>query len=169
MAIDIWSLPRDPSSGNVVGSYRLRHDTELNGTIGIAAFENGLSVRAFSGRELLMLAAAIGAYLTLVPDDDAARAALGLQAQPAEDPLPATETVPASATEQPSTDELRAEQAPAADEEAEPAKDDLDAIEDIEALRSIAASLGIDDAVRWQHKRVRAAIRKARAEQAPAV
>lgn len=154
MTTDIWSIPRDPSTGAVCGSYYLRHaQSDLSATLGVVRFEAGRSVRALTGRELVSYVAALGADLSLEPADDAARAAMGA-------PVAVSEKVAAVAATPAS--EASAEAADAAE-----VSDDLESIDDIEALRAIALGLGIEDAVRWQHKRVRAAIRKARGDGSP--
>ena len=99
MPTDIWSLPKDPSSGAVRGSYFLRHSTDITGTLGFVAFENGRSTRALTGRELLSFVATLGHSVDLEPADDAARAALGLDA-PAAEPEPASQPEATAAPEQ---------------------------------------------------------------------
>ncbi len=143
MATDIWALPRDPSSGAVIGSYFLLHEqSDLSATLGRIRFENGRSTRALAGGDLISFVGALGKYLTLDPADDAAREALG---------APAAAAVDAERTSE-----------PPADTKPQAVADDLDAIEDAAPLIAIAQALGIDGAERWQARRLRKEIRKAR-------
>lgn len=159
MATDIWSIPRDPSSGAVVGSYFLLHETaDLNATLGMVRFEQGRSTKTLAGRQLLSYVGAMGRYLTLEPADDAARAALGLPSEAAPvvaetAPVAAPEVVPEPALADPVVT------TPTADA---PEGDGLDAIDDVDALRSIAAGLYVDVDTRWKAGRLRSEIRKAR-------
>jgi hypothetical protein len=167
MPTDIWSIPKDPSGGGVLGSYFLRHkQTDTNAVIGMVQFENGRSTQPFTGQQLLAFVAAVGADVDLEPADDAARAALGVAAV-AEAHVPNAPEAPPVAEKATAADEPEplADTTEAASQSAvdlEPADDDIDAVEDVDALRAIAAGLYVDVDTRWKASRLRSEIRKAR-------
>ena len=76
MPTDIWSIPRDPSSGAIVGSYYLRHRTDVTDTLGVVHFVGGRSVEPITGQPLMAFVVALGADVDLEPADDAARRAM---------------------------------------------------------------------------------------------
>lgn len=178
MPIDIWSIPHDARTGLVAGSYYLLHSSIGNGGIGPVMFENGRSARALTGRELKQIVSAIGRDVDIEPADDEARAAWAAKhAEPAR-------VAPERGTPAVSVDEaviIRAAQiegqnlprhADPAERHAPkppvtmpaPAAVDLDKIEDIEALRAIATGLYVDVDAKWNTRRLRTEIRRARGE-----
>jgi hypothetical protein len=92
MPTDIWKIPLD-SNGCVRGTYRLRHKTEVSDTLGVVTFDRGLS-EPITGQPLIHFVVALGEDVDLVPDDDEARAALGVSAPVAPAPVPAAVPVP---------------------------------------------------------------------------
>lgn len=84
MPTDIWKIPLD-NNGCVRGTYRLRHKTDVSDTLGTVTFERGLSM-PLTGQPLIHFVAALGADVDLVPDDDAAREAMGAATLPEPEP-----------------------------------------------------------------------------------
>lgn len=181
MPIDIWSIPHDPRTATVAGSYYVLHPTIGNGAIGPVIFRDGRSARALTGRELKQIVAAIGRDIDIEPADDAAREAWAAKhGQPArtapERGVPAVSvdesviarTVAAAGGTVPKHASDPAERhapKPAQSVPASPgAAVDIDKIDDIEALRAIATGLYVDVDVKWNARRIRTEIRSARGE-----
>jgi hypothetical protein len=149
---DIWSIPKD-ANGLPLGAHYLRHSTsDLNATIGSVHFVNGRSTRAITGNELLRMVMAIGADVALEAEGATAGDAEAVPAP--EPPAPAPAPEPPRVAEAPSA--VAPPQVPA------PSVDDLDAIDDVDVLRALAASLYLDVDGRWKASRLRAEIRAAR-------
>lgn len=117
MPTDIWKIPLD-SDGCVRGSYYLRHRAHVTDTLGTVPFQDGRSVEPITGRQLVSFVAALGADVDLEPADDAARAAMGVQAQP--EPTPAAPVVPAAPVPEPEAERADTGPAPAPAAEPEP-------------------------------------------------
>lgn len=169
MKIDFSDIPRHPSTGLVIGRYFVRHVKVpgYSGVMGTVMFENGRSVKPLEHVMLARMVSNLARDVELEPADDETRAALAavglgpaVQVAAPVEPEPAIEPTPefALTVTEPSPEPVVVEPEP------ETVDASIDAVESIDALRSIAMAEGVEVNEQWGEKRLRKEIRKARGE-----
>jgi hypothetical protein len=182
VTVTIDELPRQ--DGFPIGYYRLRYST-VTVTMWDAKLVDGVTVEPISGRTLARLHAAYGSECMIEPWDEETRelvadhlAATGHAARAAHvrgnppevppPPAPALHRAPAPAPA-PSSPPAPPPQSAFREIHVEPVEaalplidHDVDEISDLNVLRAMASSMGVEVDDRWRAPRLRLEIRKAR-------